>query len=283
VQLQANVAFPSAAGTYTLRWDLVHEGISWFSGKGAPASAKQVTVSPYVAPFYGGAFIVDDVPATLAPSLTTTVPVKVFNFSNFDWGSDVNLSYHWYDAAGKVMVWDGLRTSLAGMKVGEIRIVSMNVATPAVIGSYILRPDIAREGVTWFSGRGMMLPSRTIAVAVPPYGATYQTAPNFGAGLNTIAILPVTIKNTGSLTWQPGAFNLSYHLYAASGNVYVWDGLRSALPAAVAPGQTVTVTAIVRVPTVAGQYRVAFDLVREGVAWFSTQKVPTGSSTLQAQ
>jgi N-acetylmuramoyl-L-alanine amidase-like protein len=283
VQLQANLAFPSAAGTYTLRWDLVHEGISWFSGKGAPASAKQVSVSPYVAPFYGGAFIVDDVPTTLAPSLTTTVPVKVFNFSNFDWGSDVNLSYHWYDAAGKVMVWDGLRTSLAGMKVGEIRIVSMNVATPAAIGSYILRPDIAREGVTWFSGQGMMLPSRTIAVAVPPYGATYQTAPNIGAGLNTITTLPVTITNTGSLTWQPGAFNLSYHLYAASGNVYVWDGLRSALPTAVAPGQTVTVTAIVRVPTVAGQYRVAFDLVREGVAWFSTQNVPTGSSTLQAQ
>jgi hypothetical protein len=37
------------------------------------------------------------------------------------------------------------------------------------------------------------------------------------------------------------------------------------------------------VPTVAGAYRVAFDLVREGVAWFSTQNVTTGSSTLQAQ
>ena len=283
VQLQANLAFPSAAGTYTLKWDLVHEGISWFSGKGVTVSAKLIDVSPYVAPFYGGAFIVDDVPTTLAPKVTTTVPVKVFNLSNFDWGSDVNLSYHWYDTAGNMLVWDGLRTTLAGMKRNEVRIVSMNVTAPSAIASYILKPDIVREGVTWFSGQGMMLPSRAIAVAVPMYGATYQSAPNFGAAVNTITTVPVTITNNGSLAWQPGAVNLSYHLYAASGNVYVWDGLRTALPAAVPGGSSVTVTAIVKVPTLAGAYTVGFDLVQEGVTWFSTRNVPTGSSTLQAQ
>jgi hypothetical protein len=283
VQLQANLAFPSAPGTYTLRWDLVHEGISWFSGKGVAASAQQVSVSPYVAPFYGGAFIVDDVPTTLAPKITTTVPVKVFNLSNFVWGSDVNLSYHWYDTAGKVLVWDGVRTPLSGMKVGEVRIVNMQVTTPTAVGSYILRPDIAREGITWFSGQGMMLPSRTIAIATPLYGVTYQTPPSFGAAVNTITTVPVTITNNGSLTWQPGTVNLAYHLYTANGNVYVWDGLRTALPAAVPGGSGVTVNAIIKVPTVAGAYTVGFDLVQEGVTWFSTQKAPTGSSTLQAQ
>jgi hypothetical protein len=48
-------------------------------------------------------------------------------------------------------------------------------------------------------------------------------------------------------------------------------------------GQSVTVNAIVKVPTVAGAYTVAFDLVQEGVTWFSGRNVPTGSSTLQAQ
>jgi hypothetical protein len=283
VQLQANLAFPSAEGSYTLRWDLVHEGLSWFSGKGVTPSAKLIDVSPYVAPFYGGAFLVDSVPTTLGPKVTTTVPVKVFNLSNFDWGSDVNLSYHWYDAAGNVLVWDGLRTALAGMKVNEVRIVNMQVTTPGVLGSYILRPDIAREGVTWFSGQGMMLPSRTIAIAVPPYGATYQTQATFGAAVNAITTVPVTLTNAGSATWQPGTFNLAYHLYAAGGAAYVWDGLRTALPAPVAPGQSVTVSAIVRVPGTAGTYTVAFDLVHEGVTWFSTQGAPTGSSTLQAQ
>ena len=182
-----------------------------------------------------------------------------------------------------MLVWDGLRTSLAGMKVGDVRIVQMKVAAPDAMASYILRPDIVREGVTWFSGKGMMLPSRTITVAVPPLGASYQTQPNFGAAVNSIATVPVTLVNNGSATWQPGTFNLSYHLYVASGSVYVWDGLRTALPAAVPPGSSITVNAIVRTPTVAGAYTVAFDLVQEGVTWFSTQKVPTGSSTLQAQ
>jgi hypothetical protein len=282
VQLLANLAFPAAAGVYVLKWDLVHEGISWFSGKGVAASQTQIEVSPFVEPFYGGAFIVDDVPAALGPKITTTVPVKVFNLSNFDWGSDVNLSYHWYDAAGNMLVWDGLRTSLAGMKKGDVRIVQMNITTPAN-GTYVMKPDIVREGVTWFSGKGMMLPSRTIAVAIPPLGASYQTQPNFGAAVNTITTVPVTLQNNGSATWQPGAFNLSYHLYAAGGNVYVWDGLRTALPTAVAPGASVTVNAIVKVPTVAGAYTVGFDLVQEGVSWFSTRNVPTGSSTLQAQ
>jgi hypothetical protein len=159
----------------------------------------------------------------------------------------------------------------------------MQVTTPSTLASYILRPDIAREGVTWFSGQGMMLPSRAIVVAVPMYGATYQTQPNFGAAVNTITTIPVTLTNSGSATWQPGAFNLSYHLYAAGGNVYVWDGLRTALPMAVPQGQSVMVSAIVRIPNVAGAYTVAFDLVQEGVTWFSGRNVPTGSSTLQAQ
>jgi hypothetical protein len=151
------------------------------------------------------------------------------------------------------------------------------------MASYILRPDIVREGVAWFSGQGMMLPSRTITVATPQYGVTYQVQPNFGAAVNTITTIPVTLTNTGSLTWQPGTVNLSYHLYVAGGNVYVWDGLRTALPAAVPAGSSVTVNAIVKVPTVAGAYTTAFDLVHEGVAWFSTRGVAGGSSTLQAQ
>src|SRR5258706_16132942 len=134
------------------------------------------------------------------------------------------------------------------MQVGEVRIVQMHVTTPTAFGSYILRPDIAREGVTWFSGAGMMLPSRTIAVATPVYGASYQTQPNFGAAVNTITTLPVTITNNGSLTWQPGTVNVSYHLYVPSGTVYVWDGLRTALPAAVPAGSSLDAHAILQGP-----------------------------------
>jgi len=95
--------------------------------------------------------------------------------------------------------------------------------------------------------------------------------------------VPVTITNAGSATWQPGAFNASYHIYIPNGPLFVWDGVRTALPAAVAPNQTVTVNVNVKVPAATGAYLVRFDVVQEGVAWFSGQGVPMGSATLQAQ
>jgi hypothetical protein len=95
--------------------------------------------------------------------------------------------------------------------------------------------------------------------------------------------VPVTITNAGTAMWQPGAYNASYHITTPSGAVFVWDGLRTALPATVAPGQAVTLGVIVKVPGTPGAFVVQFDVVQEGVAWFSGQGVPTGSATLQAQ
>jgi hypothetical protein len=95
--------------------------------------------------------------------------------------------------------------------------------------------------------------------------------------------VPITITNAGTTPWQPGAFNVAYHLYVPNGPLFVWDGVRTGLPAAVAPGQAVTLNAIVKMPAGPGTYLLRFDVVQEGVAWFSGQGVPMGSATLQAQ
>ena len=58
--------------------------------------------------------------------------------------------------------------------------------------------------------------------------------------------------------------------------------MRTDLPASVAPGQSVTVNAVVNAPP-AGTYTIKFDLVQEGVAWFSSQSVAAGGATLQAK
>jgi hypothetical protein len=279
VQLQAALTFPSAPGSYTLRWDLVHEGLSWFSGKGVPTFNQAVAVQPYVEPFYGGSIVMDTVPTTLPYKVVTSVPLAIQNLSNFDWGADVNASYHWSDAAGNQILWDGLRTSLAGMKVNEVRTVNVQVLAPTTPATYILRIDVVREGVTWFSGRGMMLPNKTVNVIVPPLGASYANLPPQATGpANGTATVSVTVTNTGSQTWTPGAFSLSYHLYR-SGVLYVWDGARTALPTSVAPGQSTSLNAVIRMP-VAGTYTVRLDMVQEGVAWFGT---PAGSLTLLSQ
>ena len=282
-QVQANLAFPSAVGTYLLRWDLVQEGVSWFSGKGVRMPEQTVSVTPYVVPFYGGSLGVEQTPATMNAKSTTLVPVRIENMSNFDWGANVNLSYHWYDAAGNVLEWNGLRTSLAGTARTQIAAVNAQIAVPATPGTYKLRYDIVQEGVTWFSGQGMQTPVKQITVIVPALSALYSAPATLNGAANSMVTVPVTITNAGTTTWQPGAFNASYHLYTQSGTLLVWDGLRTALPAAVPPGQAVTLNASVMTPASAGSYALRFDVVQEGVAWFSGQGVPMGSVTLQAQ
>ncbi|TMC25638.1 MAG: hypothetical protein E6J27_14750, partial [Chloroflexi bacterium] len=219
--LQASLAYPSAAGTYTLRWDMVEEGVSWFSGKDVRTADQAVQVTPFVTPFYGGSLDVSGTPASLAAVATSFYPVKVQNLSNFTWGSDVNLSYHWLDAAGNAIVWDGVRTSLSGMTSNELRTVNVRVAAPAAPGTYTLRYDIVREGLTWFSGAGMQTPTRSVQIAVGGYAATYQpAAPNASGAPNATITVPVTITNVGTAVWQPGVVNASYHLVTPSGAVF---------------------------------------------------------------
>jgi hypothetical protein len=92
------------------------------------------------------------------------------------------------------------------------------------------------------------------------------------------------MKNTGSMPWiRSQQINLAYHLTNAAGNVVVWDGLRSPLSADVQPGSSLPVAAVVKVPLTPGTYTITFDLVQEGVTWFSSQGVAGGTATLQVQ
>ena len=78
------------------------------------------------------------------------------------------------------------------------------------------------------------------------------------------------------MAWRAAdRFDASYHLTRWDDSVVIWDGARTVLPD-VAPGQTVTINVVVQAPA-AGSYVVKFDLVQEGVTWFSGQGVPTGN------
>jgi hypothetical protein len=282
--LQATLIYPSAAGTYTLRWDMVEEGVSWFSGKDVRTANQTVEVTPFVTPFYGGSLDVSGTPASFAAGATAYYTVKVQNLSNFTWGSDVNLSYHWLDAAGNAIVWDGVRTGLAGIKPNDLRAVSIRVAPPATTGTYTLRYDLVREGQTWFSGAGMQTPTRSVEIAVAAYAATYQpAAPNATGAPGATITVPVTITNVGDAVWQPGVINPSYHLLTPSGAVFVWDGARTKLAAPLAKGQGAVVLLQVLLPQAAGTYDLQVDLVQEGITWFSGQRIAPARITLSVQ
>jgi hypothetical protein len=99
----------------------------------------------------------------------------------------------------------------------------------------------------------------------------------------------LAITNDGTVSWAPtGArpIRLSYHWRSGAcpgGRVEVWDGLRTNLTGNVAPGSTVELEAHVDTPTKAGTYCLQFDLVREGVAWFSTRGGTMSSTTIRVE
>jgi hypothetical protein len=76
------------------------------------------------------------------------------------------------------------------------------------------------------------------------------------------------VENAGSATWREDVA-CSYHWLDALGNPIVWDGIRTPLPRAVAPGERISLDAGVRAPIPPGRYRFAVDLVAEHRAWFA--------------
>ena len=130
----------------------------------------------------------------------------------------------------------------------------------------------------------MQTPTRSVAVQNASFGAAYTPGDTTVTGApgssKTVAVL---VQNTGTLTWQPGSVNLSYHLLAPSGATYVWDGARTALAAPIAPGGSAVVNLRIQLPVTPATYQVRIDLVQEGVSWFSERGVPTASLTLIVQ
>jgi hypothetical protein len=174
------------------------------------------------------------------------------------------------------VVWEGWRTPVS-LAPGATTTVFAQVVGPATAGTYVLRFDLVQEGVTWFSDKYVWTTPVTINVAVPQYGALYTAPASVTLPANSNGVVPITVKNTGSLTWRAvDSFDISYHITTWADAVMVWDGIRTPLPSDVAPGQSVTIDVAVRT-FVPGPYVLKFDMAREGVTWFSQQSVPTGN------
>ena len=89
----------------------------------------------------------------------------------------------------------------------------------------------------------------------------------------------VEVENAGSAPWrtrghEDGIF-VSYHWLDERGNPIVWDGLRTGLDRAVAPGETLRQSVPVRGPIPPGRYRLAFDLLEEHRFWLAELGSPT--------
>lgn len=82
----------------------------------------------------------------------------------------------------------------------------------------------------------------------------------------------VRVTNRGPELWPGGQheplIRVAYRWCDAAGTAVGDEGFRSALPAALGPGATCVVSAIVAAPSIAGDYLLELDLVHEFVRWF---------------
>jgi hypothetical protein len=292
--LAVAVKAPASPGTYCLVYDLVREGITWFSTQGA--STQNITVN-VAQPVYGVSWGANTTPSTVNVNSTITPKLTFTNAGSLIWsaagGNPVHVSYHWYNSAcpGTTLArWDGRRTNLpsditAGTTVTNL---TVTVDTPASAGTYCLVYDLVREGVTWFQTQGAAPQSMTVTVNQSAYGVVWDsnTTPSTMASGSSNAV-SLSFTNSGSATWNslaPNQVDVSYHWKNGACNgttTAVWDGARSALSADVAPSDSVVgMTAQVNAPASAGTYCLVYDLVKEGVTWFSSQGAPTLNLTI---
>lgn len=85
----------------------------------------------------------------------------------------------------------------------------------------------------------------------------------------------VRFKNSSTMTWpsKPNskgklAVNFSYHWLSSTGEMVVFDGLRTALPNDVKAGESVQLQPAIKAPDRPGSYLLELTLVQEGNAWF---------------
>ncbi|MFZ6181987.1 sulfatase-like hydrolase/transferase [Nannocystis pusilla] len=220
----------------------------------------------------------ESTPKALAPGQRAGVRVVLQNLSRETWseGQQDHLSYHWESVDGAVLERDGARTRLPyAVGPGETVALTAALVAPAAAGRYVLRWALVRENAFWYDppvGGG-----DAVAVDVGPAPGTWSIeqveAPReLAAGARATA--RVRLCNTGANAWAAELGDaLSYHWLGGEGERL--EGVRTSLPARVEPGGCVVLPAELRAPARPGPYTLAWQPVREGVAWYG----PGGGAT----
>jgi hypothetical protein len=282
---KAKVRAPSQPGKYILRWDMVHEQITWFYQQGSPRPSQEIEVVPA----YQVTWVEDTVPEQMQADHALKVSFSLRNSGTQPWpaGGDhpVHLGYRWFQLDGRteVLVKEGYRTELPhDVAPGEeVQIAEARLYTPEMAGTYLLRWDLVKEGQFWFADQHAVTWQRQVAIESQPRRVLWiapSTWPKRMAA-GEIRELTFRVRNNGSRTWAAAGKNpvhLAYNWFTPDGKLAgEWETFRAGLPLNVGPGQQVTITPVyLKIPSTMGNYVLRWDMVEEGVAWFSKDGSP---------
>ncbi len=183
---------PQTPGTYTLKWDLVLEGITWFSARGSPALDVPIEVKPTpppppAPPQWRVDFLAHDTPVSERAGQTIRVNLRLRNVSACAWSQGgshpVHVGYKWLDASGdQSREVKDQRTALPNdVLPGQPVDLGVILTAPKTPGNYNLHWDLIAEGITWFADSGsapLIVPVTVTALPVAVSGWRAEASSN---------------------------------------------------------------------------------------------------------
>ncbi|MFC2145057.1 LCP family protein [Actinomycetota bacterium] len=228
---------------------------------------------------------IDIISDSMSEDTFYTFEIKVKNTGVLTWnrngGNPIYLGYHWIDFNTKEMVvFDGERSIISydGVDVGQEVTFDLKIITPPEPGDYVLQVDLVHEGVTWFSYQGVPPLEKFVSVGLG-YSAQYDdggNTPNYMEPGRKYDV-EITVKNTGFVYWKnEGGKRIAigtHWINRDTGDIVLWDGDRGLLDENMSHEQESIVKMIVEAPDKPGRYILQYDMVHEGVTWFSERGV----------
>ena len=281
------------------RWPLVHDQPQWAIStrpqiindfKAAMAHDYRVRL-PGIPTIYKAGWLGIDMPVSMAPGQTVTATLRIKNDGNITWirtgDHRVRLGYRWYTRAGQELDLADIRTLLPfNVKPGWLVVFDeAEVQAPPTPGEYILRWDMIEEPDNWFWKHGSPREDIHVEVQSPEapsrdYGVAWleHGVPD-SIPADAMISVRFKLKNEGASTWPaegPNPVHLAYNWFTPHGQLAgCWDIFRASLPDDAPPGSEVNLSNVaLKSPATPGQYVLRWDLVEEGVAWFSKEGAP---------
>ena len=279
-----DVKMPATPGQYNERFNLVSEGAAWFVDPGVefdvvvrPVNYAWQMVSQSSST---GSFV-------LAPGQAATFTLVAKNTGDLAWSNSTNpvRLATWAPSYRTSVFNDGSWVSStraatlteASVAPGATGTFTFNVKAPTTQGFYIERFNLVQEGTAWFTDPWVEFDVKVQRTLTWQMVSQSSSTGSFVLNRGQSATFTLVAKNTGNVTWNNSSNPVRLATWAPSYRTSVFnDGswvnqFRAATltEASVAPGANGTFTFNVKAPSSAGFYVERFNLVMEGVDWFT--------------
>ncbi|GAB2859570.1 hypothetical protein GCM10027277_30120 [Pseudoduganella ginsengisoli] len=187
VTFNFTVTAPSTAGGYNFQWRMLREGVEWFG-----ELTSNVLVNSTPTAFNGAEFVSQNVPTSMTPGQSYTVPVTMRNSGTTTWTA-ANAYKLGSQNPGDNSTWGTGRVDVVGSVLpGQQYTFQVPAKAPTTPGTYNFQWKMVREFVEWFG-----VPSTNAIVAVGVAGETITYFHNDAAGTPQVA----TDAN-GNVLWK---------------------------------------------------------------------------------